>query len=117
MTVTVTETAIGTETGTATGTGTASASVTETGTVAVTTMDGRGITMMMRTMTLVLREDTKRKVFTHGMDVLDAPLHTILSWSDGGYLPYCVALLSTRVRRDQKASGSNRSRAAIGTYL
>lgn len=70
--MTVTETAIGTETGTATGTGTASVSVTETGTVAVKTMGGRGITRMMRTMTLVLREDTKKSV-THGMSWMLPP--------------------------------------------
>lgn len=59
MTVTVMVIAIGTVTGTATATGTASASATVTGTVAVKTMDGRGTMMMMRTMTLVPREDTK----------------------------------------------------------
>lgn len=62
MTVTVMETAIGTVTGTATATGTASASAIVTGTVAVKTMDGRGTMMMMRTMTLVPREDTKKSL-------------------------------------------------------
>lgn len=68
MTVTVMEIARGTVTGTATVTGIVSASVTATGTVAVKTMDGRGTMRMMRTKTLVPREDTKShcpRMFPH----------------------------------------------------
>lgn len=94
MTVTVTETAIGTETGTATGTGTAaSVTVTVTGMVAGTTMDGRDTTRTMRTMTLVLREDTKKKKCFYPWNDVSNTLSPSI-WSDGGYLCF-IPLLST----------------------